>query len=113
MVFYALQDAANLLAVQNSELLRHLALVSLTLPRSEAPLGRLTGGVVQAVEETLGEVRRGLQWSCDFHKNRLFGQLQQRIWLCAQSVCVYMSVLLENYLSVCFMARGYIGQNST
>ena len=73
------QDAANLLAVQNSEFLRHLSLALLALPRTEAPLGGLTSGVLGSVEETLSEARHGLQWSCDFHKNRLFGQLQTEL----------------------------------
>ena len=82
-LFGCCQDAANLLAVQNSELLRRLALTLLTAAaggggdgrgerRSELPLLSLPG-VLQSVRREVGGARQDLQWSCDFHKNHLFG----------------------------------------
>ena len=80
-LFGCCQDAANLLAVQNSELLRRLALTLLTAAgggdgggerRSELPFS--LPGVLQSVGQEVGGARQDLQWSCDFHKqNHLFG----------------------------------------
>lgn len=61
--------------MQNSELLRCLALALLDAPDGEVtslPLLRLPG-VLKEVEEVVDEARQGLEWSRDFHWNHLFG----------------------------------------
>ena len=79
---HTLQDACNLLAVQNSELLRRLALVigfnhhnsAITLTKKKSH--RHLTAVLQHLKQPLDHFKtacRDLQWSLDFHRNSLFG----------------------------------------
>jgi hypothetical protein len=78
----SLKDAANLLAVQDSELLRHTALsLLLLLPTSRGggdgdaseplPLLTILPGVLQSLRGEVSGSRARLEWNCDFHRNHL------------------------------------------
>ena len=82
MTFIFLQDACNLFAVQNSELLRRLALLlgfkpptssnNLISARTKADM------LLESLDEPLQLVRQALKqldWSLQYQKDSLFGEL--------------------------------------
>jgi len=75
---FFMQDASNLLAVQNSEMLRRLALNLAPMPESFKNLkGFSLAELPQMLQDPLDFVSEALEmltWSFEFHKNNLFGK---------------------------------------
>ena len=68
------QDASNLLAVQNSEMLKRLAIVTSFALDNESTMGTAAVDNLSPLHMFIHEASNSLRWSMDFHKNYLFSK---------------------------------------
>ena len=97
-----IQDACNLLAVQNSEMLKRLAIVVTFAPETEQGKESVLTAVVDYINTPylfVHEACNGLRWSIDFHKNYLFGTPPQNT--CPSATCYMLHVTCCVYTCTC------------